>query len=107
MALDGALEAMIEGMEILPSDKRLLLLEEIGRLHGMGLTLLALLTSQDHKDHEDCNLKYPKEVIDGYLDAWNKDVYHSIQLTCEANGIDYVPDPNKELRDEILAEVDS
>jgi len=105
MALDSAVEAMVEGMELMPPELRIKLLEEIGRLHGMSLTLFALLESQEHKEHE-CRLSFPKQLVDDYLEAWHKDVYSSMEMSCAANGLAYAPDPNKELRDEILAESD-
>ena len=94
-------EAMIKGMEMLDSDDRVKLLEDIGRLHGVSLTLFTLLEATDHADHK-CELSFPKAIIDGYMEAFHKDVYSSVEMTCIANGIDYAPDPNKEVRDEIL-----
>ena len=106
--MDKALKAMVEGMEMLDSELRIKLLEEIGRLHGISLTLFALLESQEHTGHaDDCPVKYPKFVVDGYMEAFSKDVYSSIQLTCEVNGIEYTADPNKKVRDEILNSCDS
>ena len=101
---DRAMEAMIAGMESLNSEGRLKLLENIGELHGMSLTLFALLEAKEHEDH-DCKLSYPKTTIDGYLEVFLKDVYGSIELTCDANSIVYAPDPNKKVRDEILKDL--
>ena len=101
--LSESMESVVEGMEQLDSNGRVRLMEEIGKLHGMTLTLFTLLHSQAHKDH-DCELRFPKDIVDGYLEAWHKDVYTSIEITCAANGIDFEPDPNKEVRDEILRE---
>ena len=107
--LDKAFEQVVAGMEQMDSEDRITLLESIGRLHGMSLTLFTLLEAVDHKDHEahECGLKYPKDIVEGYFSAFRKDVDASIEMTCVANGFEYAPDPNKEVRDEILAESDS
>ena len=104
--LDKAFEQVVAGMEQMDTDDRITLLEGVGKLHGMTLTLFTLLEAVDHKDHEDheCGLKYPKDIIDGYIDSFTKDVESSMEMTCAVNDIAYATDPNKEVRDEILSE---
>lgn len=103
--LDTAFTDLVGSMNELDSKERIELLEAVGRLHGMSLTLFALLETVDHKDH-DCKLKYPKTIVEGYLDAFGKDVASSMEMTSIANGLEYAPDPNKKVRDEILKEAD-
>ena len=96
--LEKAFDSVVEGMAQLDTNRRVRLLEEIGRLHGMTITLFAILEGEGEGS------KYPKEIVDGYMSAFNKDLQRSIAMTCAANGLELAPDPNKEVRDEILGE---
>ena len=57
-----------------------------------------------------CSLQKPepdmsvKEFTEGFTEAVRKDIISSVAMTCKVNGWEFHPDPNKDLRDEILNE---
>lgn len=56
-----------------------------------------------------CSLHIPdegmsvKEFTEGFMGAITKDVLSSVAMSCKANGWEFHPDPNKELRDELIS----
>jgi hypothetical protein len=93
-----ALEVLIDGMTELDTKRRVMLLEKIGRLHGMAVTMFSIMETYDGCHNS------PKDIVSGYLEAFGKDVTTSVELTCDANGMEYDRDPNKTVREEILNE---
>ena len=89
------------------SATRIALLQIVSELHLASLVTFLAVESAEHQKHSDCDLKYPSKGADAYLKEFRKDLESSLQTTCILNGLEYCPDPNKELRDEILNEIDT
>lgn len=95
-----ALAGLLAGMEVLDEEGRLALLEEVGKLHGIGIAAFTMILASEHRGH-DCDLTHPKDIVKDYLEAFRKDLYTSLEATCEINGIPFARDPNAKLREEI------
>jgi hypothetical protein len=101
---EALIDAMVQGSE----KARLKLLQTVDNAHVMLFVTWAMTERVDHEGHgEDCSFHNMKDLTEGYLEQFTMSITKSIQATCEANGISYMPDPNKEVRDEILAEGNS
>jgi hypothetical protein len=106
---DKLLDEIVGDMVDADAKTRIKILESMSELHLVSfVTWLGTNIMVDHVDHaDDCPYKNPKELVDKYVECFAKDLEASVEATCLANGVQYVPDPNKEVRDEILAQGDS
>jgi len=83
------------------------MLEAVSEMHLITFVAWLGLELNDHDGHpEECPFQNVEKVVDSYIEAIGKDIRTSMMATCAANGVEYVPDPNKEVRDAILAESD-
>ena len=105
-ATDQMMELFASRMAEAPAEKRLDLLHGIDNLHVMLFVSWIVMEAHDHKDHgKECEFaEGMKGIAETYLETFTASVMGSIEATCAVNGMVFAPDPNKELRDEILRE---
>lgn len=106
--LSSVTEAIATKMVELDDEDRMKMLEGVDQMHVVAFVTWLGLELGDHDDcPEQCPFQNPKEVVEGYVEQFSKSLHKSIEMTCEANDIPYAPDPNKEVRDEILSQGNS
>ena len=97
---------LVEKMANMDDDGRLEMLEAVDGMHVAAfVTWLGMEIFEHDKHEEDCPFKDPEEVVRRYIKHFGAQLYKSVEATCEVNGVPYRKDLNKEVRHEILAEI--
>ena len=102
-------DLVVRKMADLKGPEALKLLEGIDFMHITGFITWLGLELNEHADCPDkCPFKSPKKVAESYIEQFSTGILESVKATCEANGITYDPivERDKEVRDEILREMD-
>jgi hypothetical protein len=102
------MDAITVRMVKMNDEERMTMLQAVDNTHVAAFVTWITLEQVDHENcGENCAFKNMEHVTESYINQFASALRKSVSATCEANGMEYAPDPNKEVRDEILAESNS
>ena len=90
-------KAVVENMSEMDDENRIRMLEGIDNMHVAAFVTWLGIEIFEHEDHpSDCPFKNPEKVVNLYIEHFSDSLHKSIAATCDANGVQYRPDPNKD-----------